>query len=95
MNTTPPKPEPRTIDVTLDGEVLSPPRLWSRLSGLWRALPPGSLPMIAFGLVAALALAVLLLGVLLVAVPILVVLLIVSALFRGRRLPGALGPRAR
>ena len=80
-------PEPTTIDITLDGAVLPPPTLWSRLAGLWRALPPGSLPLLAGGIVVALALAVLLLGVLLVAIPAVLILLLVSALFGRRRPP--------
>ena len=87
MNDPHPAPEPKTIDITLDGAVLPPPTLWSRLAGLWRALPPGSLPLLAFGIVAALALAVLLLGMLLVAIPAFLILVLVSTLLRGRRLP--------
>ena len=76
----------KTIDVTLDGEVLGPPTLWSRLARLWRVLPRGSVPVLVVTILVVAALAVLLLGVLLVAIPVILVLAIVSALLRGRRL---------
>ena len=87
METTGRMPVPKTIDVTLDGEVLAPPSLWSRLARLWQLLPRGSVPVLVVGVLLMAALAVLLLGALLVAVPILLVLAVVSTLLRGRRHP--------
>ena len=87
MQDAPRPPTVTTIDVTLDGQVLAPPSLWTRLSRLWRALPRGSVPLLAVSVLAVLAAAVLVLGILLVAVPVLLVLALVSALGRGRRPP--------
>ena len=80
-------PVPKTIDVTLDGEVLSPPSLWRKLAHLWHFLPRGSVPVLVVTVLAVAALVVLLLGVLVVAVPVLLALAVISALLRRRRSP--------
>ncbi len=85
MENAPPTHVQKTIDVTLDGEVLSPPSLWRKLARLWHVLPRGSVPALVVTVLVVAALAVLLLGLLLVAVPVLLILAIVSALLRGTR----------
>lgn len=87
MEAASPRHVPKTIDVTLDGEILAPPSLWRKLARLWQALPRGSVPALVVAVLVVAALAVLLLGVLLVAVPVLLVLALVSALLRGGRQP--------
>ncbi len=87
MDTAPRTHVQKTIDVTLDGEVLAPPSLWSKLARLWHVLPRGSVPVLVVTILVVAALAVLLLGVLLVAVPVLLVLAIISAVLRGGRRP--------
>ncbi len=80
-----PTHEPPTIEMTLAGEVIAPPSRWTRLLGLWRALPAGSVPLllVAFGVVAVGA--VLLLGFLLVIVPVVLLGAVLAFLFGGAR----------
>ena len=87
METTHRAPLPKTIDITLEGDVLAPPSLWRKLARLWRLLPRGSVPALVVAVLVVAVLAVVLLGVLLVAVPVLLAIAVVAALLRGARQP--------
>lgn len=78
---------PKTIDMTLEGELLTPPSRWTRLLRLWQALPRGSVPLILAFLAVVTIGALLLVGFLLVAVPVALVLGLLAMLLGPRRLP--------
>lgn len=89
QNSDPGRPHPRaappTIDMTLAGEVLAPPSLWTRLARLWQGLPRGSVPLILVAVVTVAIGAVLVLGFLLLAIPAVLAAGLIALLFRGTR----------
>ena len=73
---------PTTIDMTLEGDVLSPPSLWTRLRAIWRVLPPGAIPALIATVIVLACVAVFVVGVLLVAIPVMVALAILGLVIR-------------
>ena len=86
-NQPPTRDRPPTIDMTLEGDVVSPPSFFARAHAIWRALPPGALPALLTAGALLLIGAVFFVGLVIVAVPVLVVLAALALLARALARP--------